>query len=368
MQFLAFTSLPSNDVPSVLSDLQKFRGNSPVIRSNRNILERAVATAIFGACSASAISVSHAAEAASATDDKDNQAESQNTDQKNKNGQKQVANEDKLDEVVVRGFVSSVQNSIAIQKNSDSIVEAISAQQIGQLPGTSIADALGRLPGLATQMVNGRPQQLSIHGMSSDFISTLVDGNIQPSSSNNRDVQLDQYPQSWFNTVKVYLTPSADLINSGLAGTVDMQTLRPLWEQHPIFNLNANYQTIRPNQVMPGPGVSDRGHDINGIVADQFFDHTVGVVLGVDLESNPTYIRHQGPWGYATDANGDLVIGGSKNYNVSDLLNRDGYLATFEFRPSSAFSSTLDLTYEETKETSQLKGAEFPLAYGSGTT
>lgn len=339
-----------------------------MIRRNRNILEMAVATAIFGACAASAMPVSHAAEAVSATDDSGTEAASQTADQKDKKSQKQVANENVLEEVVVHGFVSSLQNSLAIQKNSDSIVEAISAQEIGQLPGTSIADALGRLPGVAVQMVNGRPQEISIHGMSSDFITTLVDGDIQPTITNDRGVQLDQYPQSWFNTVKVYLTPSADLINSGLAGTVDMQTLRPLSENHPIFNLNANYQMIEPNQVMPGPGVSDRGHDINGIVADQFFDHTFGVVLGVDLESNPTYTRHQGPWGYATDANGDLVVGGSKNYNVSDLLNRDGYLATFEFRPSSAFSSTLDLTYEETKETSQLKGAEFPLYWGGGVT
>src|ERR1700688_3788502 len=134
----------------------------------------AVATAIFGACAASSIPVSHAAEAASATDDSGTEAASLTAAQKAKKSQKQVANENVLEEVVVHGFVSSLQNSLAIQKNSDSIVEAISAQEIGQLPGTSIADALGRLPGVAVQMVNGRPQEISIHGMSSDFITTLV--------------------------------------------------------------------------------------------------------------------------------------------------------------------------------------------------
>jgi iron complex outermembrane recepter protein len=338
-----------------------------VIRRKRNILEMAVATALFSACAAGAMPVSHAAQATGASNDNGTPATAQTSNQ-DQNSTKQVANENKLQEVVISGYVSSLQNAVAVQKNSDSIVEAVSAQQIGLLPGTSIADALGRLPGLSTQMVNGRPQQLSIHGMSSDFISTLFDGNIQPSTANNNGVQLDQYPQSWVNTAKVYLTPSADLINAGLAGTVDLQTLRPLSVGHPIVGVNANYQFIEPHQMMPGPGVSDTGHNVNGLFADQFFDHTLGVAFGVDLESNPTYIQHQAPWGYATDSNGNLVIGGSKNYFMSDLLNRNGYLATFEFRPSSAFTSTLDFTYEESKETQQAKGAEFPLAYGSHET
>ncbi|MFI5274342.1 MAG: CocE/NonD family hydrolase [Ktedonobacterales bacterium] len=245
-----------------------------MIRRKRNILEMAVATAIFGACAAGAMPVSHAAQATNPANDNGTPATAQSS-QPDQNSKKQVANENKLQEVVISGYVSSLQNAVAVQKNSDSIVEAVSAQQIGLLPGTSIADALGRLPGLSTQMVNGRPQQLSIHGMSSDFISTLFDGNIQPSTANNNGVQLDQYPQSWVNTAKVYLTPSADLINAGLAGTVDLQTLRPLSVSHPIVGINANYQFIEPHQMMPGPGVSDKGHNVNGLFADQFFDHTL---------------------------------------------------------------------------------------------
>jgi iron complex outermembrane receptor protein len=188
---------------------------------------------------------------------------------------------------------------------------------------------------------------------------------IQPSTSNNRDVELNQYPASWFNTIDVHMSPSANLVDQGIAGTIDMQTMRPLSQKGMVAHLNANYQLLEPGQVMPGPGVSNRGHEVDGIFADQFLDHTVGVAFGIDLEANPTHILHQAPWGYATAASGGLLIGGSKNYNISDLLDRDGYLATFQFKPSEAFNSTLDFTYEEAKETQQDKGAEFPLAYGS---
>jgi iron complex outermembrane recepter protein len=340
-----------------------------VIRRKRNILEMAVATAIFGACAAGAMSVSHA-QAASATSDNGSQTASGTTDQDQSNSKKKSTTEEgsesQLQEVVVSGFVSSLQNSIAIQKNSDTIVEAVSSQEIGQLPGTSIADALGRMPGISAQYFNGRPQQISIHGLSADFDVTQVAGSVQPSTSNNRDVELDQYPQSWFSTIKVYLTPSADIINQGIAGTIDMLPMKPLDQTKPSATLNANYQTIEPHDVMPGPGVSANGHNIDGILADQFMDHTVGVTFGVDLEANPYHILHQAPWGYATDANGNLIIGGSKNYNVSDLLNRIGFIGSIEYRPSATFDSTLNLMEENSNETQQAKGAEFPLGYGGG--
>ena len=332
-------------------------------RRKRNILELAVATACFGAAAVAAVMP---VTAFAAPQNTGTQTTTASTKTKTK---KQVANENALQEVVVNGFVSSIQNSIAIQKNANSIVEAVSAQEIGQLPGTSIADALGRLPGLATQEYNGRPQYLSIHGMSSDFITTQVDGMVQPSTANNNDVQLDQYPPSWFQTVKVYLTPNADISQPGMAGTVDMETMEPLDQSGPVAHLNANYQFLSGNTpLMPGPGVSNSGHDIDGIFADQFFDHTFGVAFGIDLEENPSHIDHQGPYGYNATPNGGLVIGGSKNYDISDLLGRQGYMATLEYRPNSTYTSSLVMTYENANETQQAKGAEYQLADGTGTT
>jgi iron complex outermembrane receptor protein len=389
MRFLALATRPSNDSCSIAAPARQLthiiaaerrtargktratasfsEGERAVIRRKRNIIEMAVATAIFGACAAGAMPLSRAAQAAGdtaaqATSDATASPQSGKQSKKDKPTDSTI----QLQEVVVNGFVSSLQNSIAIQKNSDTIVEAVSSQEIGQLPGTSIADALSRMPGISAQYFNGRPQQISIHGLSADFDVTQVAGSIQPSTSNNRDVELDQYPQSWFSTIKVYLTPSADLVNQGIAGTIDMLPMKPLDQKRPSATINANYQTIEPHDVMPGPGVSANGHNVDGILADQFLDHTLGITLGVDLESNPYHILHQAPWGYATDANGNLIIGGSKNYNVSDLLDRKGFIGSIEYKPSSALDSTLDLMEEDSNETQQAKGAEFPLGYGSG--
>lgn len=267
--------------------------------------------------------------------------------------------------VTVNGFVSSIENATAIKHNANTIVEAVSAEQVGKLPGVSIADALGRLPGLAVQDVSGRPQVLTIHGLGPDFSTALVNGGQQVSTSNNRDVQFDQYPSSWFDNVVVHISPEANLIGQGLAGTVDMHTIRPLDKTGMEAAVNAKYIWNDMSELSPGRGVSNTGYNVNGVWVNQFADHTIGITLGVDLENNPTQIQHQGPWGYA-DVNGNAAVGGSKNYGITDSMKRNGLLATVQWQPNEHYTGTLDLTYDAFKEVQQAKGIEFPLWWGNG--
>ncbi len=325
----------------------------------RNALVLALAS--LGIC---ATPVAHATASRNQSAAQSDQAQATKTG-KSTNGKKKKSsrkNATKLNAVEVNGFVSSLENSIALKRNSNEIVEAVSAEQIGKLPGTSIADTLGRMPGLAVQKVDGRPQVLSIHGLGPDFSTALINGSQQVSTSNNRDVQFDQYPSSWFDAVVVHMSPSADLVGQGLAGTVDMHTIRPLEKSKGEAAINAHYIWDGLGQVAQGPGVSDKGYHVNGVWVHQFADHTFGVTLGVDAESNPAQIEHQAPWGYPTAADGNAVIGGDKNYSISDLFKRQGYLATFQWEPTDNFTSTLDLTYDKFNETQQAKGMEFPLA------
>ena len=68
--------------------------------------------------------------------------------------------------IVVTGIRRSVQDSIAIKRRNTSMVEAVSAEEIGKLPDVSIADSIARLPGLTAQRVGGRAEIVSIRGFS----------------------------------------------------------------------------------------------------------------------------------------------------------------------------------------------------------
>src|SRR5690348_11631203 len=347
------------------TDTDHFVGRRDMLMKHK-LLAMAIASACFGTC-AVANAATAPAPAAQQQDSQQSTGNDQSADANAKSARDKKDKAKQMQAVQVNGFISSIENATALKKNASTIVEAISAEQVGKLPGVSIADALGRLPGLAVQTVDGRPQVLTIHGLGPDFSTALVNGGQQVSTSNNRDVQFDQYPSSWFDNVVVHLSPEADLIGQGLAGTVDMHTIRPLDKPGPIAAVNARYIWNGMSQLADGPGVSNKGYNVNGIWVDQFADHTLGVTLGVDLEHNPSQIEHQAPWGYPTDANGDYVVGGSKNYGISDLMKRSGVLATVQWRPNSFYDGAIDLTYDNFKEIQQAKGMELPLWWGNGS-
>ncbi|WP_454259180.1 TonB-dependent receptor plug domain-containing protein [Pseudoxanthomonas mexicana] len=133
-----------------------------------------------------------------------------------------------LDTVRVTGIRAAIATAVETKNESTSIVEAVSAEDIGKLPDISIADSISRLPGLTMQRVDGRAQVIHIRGMSEQFGGTLLNGREQVSTGGNRGVELDQYPAELINGVTVYKTPDASLVGQGLSGTVDMQSIRPL--------------------------------------------------------------------------------------------------------------------------------------------
>jgi hypothetical protein len=95
-----------------------------------------------------------------------------------------------IEEVIVTGIRKSIEDSIAVKKNDDQIVEVVTAEDIGKLPDSSIAESLARLPGLAAQRTNGRAQTLSIRGLGPDFTVTTFNGREQASTNDNRTVRV----------------------------------------------------------------------------------------------------------------------------------------------------------------------------------
>lgn len=306
--------------------------------------------------------------------------------------------EEQTDEVVVTGFRSSLENSVATKRDNQSIVEAVTAEEIGKLPDISIAESLGRLPGLATQRLNGRSNVLSIRGLGPDFSTALLNGREQVTTSDNRGVEFDQYPAELLSQALVYKTPYAGLIGQGLAGTVDLRTLRPLDSSERVLSFSGRYEFNEDGSINPdSPGA---GYRATGVYADQFFDDTFGIAIGIAAQSSPTQQREFGAWGYAdafrrpdgtdttdsrtqtlgqatpNDPSDDvfvnnsplgLILGGSDGRNtLSSDLDRIGGFVTLQFQPNDRFSSAIDIFYTDFAEDQVSRGIEFPLAFGGG--
>jgi iron complex outermembrane receptor protein len=154
--------------------------------------------------------------------------------------------------VVVSGIRKGIQDAITAKRKDSSIIEAVSAEDIGKLPDNSIAESIGRLPGIAAQRDKGRAQTLSIRGLGPDFTVTTLNGREQASTNDNRSVEYDQYPSEVISQVKVYKTPNAGMSYQGIAGTVDLETVRPLSYGKRALSLNYKIEQNSTDASIPG--------------------------------------------------------------------------------------------------------------------
>jgi len=265
-------------------------------------------------------------------------------------------------EIVVTGIRRSIEASISAKANNTSIVEVISAEDIGKLPDVSIAESLARLPGVTMQRLDGRSQQISIRGLGPDFTTALLNGRELVTTGDNRGVEFDQFPSELLGSVVVYKTPDSALIGQGLAGTVDLRTVRPLAYGRQAIAVNYRHEWNDIGAL--NSGTTDSGDRYTISYIDQFMDGTLGVALGYAHMSSPYQSERFNSWGYPTYSDGNLLTGGVKPYVMSSELERDGYMGVLEWRPNDRIHSTIDAFYSEFKNTQVLRGIEFPLAWG----
>jgi iron complex outermembrane receptor protein len=265
--------------------------------------------------------------------------------------------------IVVTGIRRSLQDSIQIKRNSASVVEAVSAEEIGKLPDVSIAESIARLPGIAAQRVKGRAEIVSIRGFSPDFTTVLLNGRQQASSGFNRAVEFDQYPSELMGSVVVYKSPDASITGMGLAGTVDLRTIRPL-----EYGKRAIAVNLR-GQLDQGGGRNADYSKWGGRGSISYIDQnesgTLGWMMSYAHLDAPSHVNETKNWFYADGGNfqpelsGIQVLQGDEVRATNSRDIRDGITGTLEFKPSDAVHSVLDLYYSRFKQKTTTRGVEF---------
>lgn len=283
--------------------------------------------------------------------------------------------QDTAQTVVVTGIRQAIETSIAIKKNADGVVEAITAEDLGKLPDVSIAESLARLPGLAAQRVNGTSQGISIRGLAPRYGVTLLNGREMVSSGSDRSVEFDQFPAELMGGATVYKTPDAALGAQGLSGTVNLRTVRPLDFASRQANVNVRYEKNSHGEQIPG--LASDGKRLSASYVDQFANRTLGVAIGFAHLDSPEQQQHYANWWWANTANeaayppswcgGDCGITGVDRDAVSlqgfeatafsTKQKRDGLMAVVEYKPNKDLHTVLDLYYSKFEK--KFVGREF---------
>jgi iron complex outermembrane receptor protein len=275
-----------------------------------------------------------------------------------------AGNED--DVIIVSGFRASLESAVAEKRNSDQILESVTAEDIGKLPDSSIGESIARLPGLTSQRLNGRANVIAIRGFGPDFSQTLLNGREQTTTSDNRSVELDQYPSEIVNQVVVYKSPTASLVGQGLVGTVDIRTVRPLETSKQVLAVGARASYADLGKL--NAGSKDIGYRLNAAFVDQFAEDTIGLSLAASYVSEPYQLQEFNAWGYAGGgtATNPTVIGGSKSFVTSTELKRFGVNGTLQYQAAPTVMITLDGFYSNFNDDQSKRGIELPLAFGGG--
>ncbi|MBW8191918.1 TonB-dependent receptor [Neiella marina] len=153
--------------------------------------------------------------------------------------QPEQPNED-VEIIQVKGIAGSLAESARQKRFSDQIVDAIVAEDIGKLPDNNIAEALQRITGVSIKSDFGVGEEVTIRGIDEN----RVELNGRSTSGTGRGgISLSDFPSSFLKTVSVVKSPTADMIEGALGGTVSMETIRPLELQETLIavTLDAEY-------------------------------------------------------------------------------------------------------------------------------
>lgn len=200
------------------ASLAAAQGRTTVAAGVRAVLHKRMAAAAASALGLSVV-MAASAFAQSATDGAQTPANSETTD---------------LGEITVTGIRRQLETSQARKQNAPELVDAITADDIGALPDRSVTEVLQRIPGLAIGRVPSARDAdriaiegsgVTIRGLS--WVRSELNGHTAFSAKNSRTLGFEDIPPELLAGVDVYKNPSAQQVEGGLSGSVNLRTRLP---------------------------------------------------------------------------------------------------------------------------------------------
>ncbi|RYE82669.1 MAG: TonB-dependent receptor, partial [Hyphomicrobiales bacterium] len=140
------------------------------------------------------------------------------------------------DDIVVTGIRASLEQSAQIKRNSQGVVDAISAEDIGKFPDTNLAESLQRITGVSIDRSNGEGSTVTVRGFGPEYNLVTLNGRQMPTSSlgdgasapATRSFDFANLASEGISGVEVYKTGRASVPSGGIGSSINIKTPRPL--------------------------------------------------------------------------------------------------------------------------------------------
>lgn len=279
--------------------------------------------------------------------------------------------------VEITGIRASLQQSITQKRGSDSLVEVITAEDIGKMPDKNVADSLARVPGVTISSASASEggfdenDRVSLRGTNPSLTQTTINGHMIGSGdwfvlnqvgTVGRSVSYSLLPSELVSKVIVRKSSQADLVEGGVAGTVDIITRRPL-EFRKALTLEASIGAVHADL----PGTTDP--QFSGLLAWKNEQNNLGIM--VQVFSQKRHLRRDGieTLGYSTIAPGSAIAKSNPNLSgvaypnvigsalFEQVRERTGGLIDVQLKP------TAGLSFDLTGFSSEMKASNYNRNY-----
>ncbi len=210
--------------------------------------------------------------------------------------------------ITVTGIRASLESALNIKRNATANVDAITAVDVGKMPDKNLADSLQRIVGVAVRTDYDEAEKVSMRGTNPDMSLILFNGHtvsggdwyVTDQLSSSRSTSLSLMPSSVLNQALVYKTSQANILDGGLAGTINITTRKPLDEPKTlggVISLGGVYADL-PGKTSP---------QLNASFNWRTDDKLVGVIGQVFAEKR--YIRRDSVsrFAYAGGSGWDVI-------------------------------------------------------------
>jgi TonB-dependent receptor len=275
----------------------------------------------------------------------------------------QAANAGDASKVVVTGYRYSIEKSLDQKRDANSIVEVVTAEDIGKFPDKNVADALQRVPGVIVSRDGGEGKNVSVRGLSSELTLTELNGNYIATAESNgdptRSFNYTLMPSNMLGSAELFKSPEARIDEGGIGGTVILHTRRPLdMESNSGF---VNVEGTYADTTKKGDG------QFSGQYAWHDKSNRFGVLLGYTQQKRTTRTMstNAGGWQWyaddytahpPTDVNGKPSGLNAKWWGESGFHDQNGKYYTNFMMPTTVSASV----QEEERER---KGGQLTLQF-----
>jgi iron complex outermembrane receptor protein len=180
----------------------------------------------------------------------------------------EVAVGDQMQTVEVTGIRASMAKSLNVKKNASANVEVVTAEDVGKMPDKNLADSLQRLAGVAVRTDYDEAEKVSMRGTNPDMSLILFNGHtvsggdwyVGDQASSSRSTSLSLMPSSVLNQALVYKTSQANLVDGGMAGTINVTTRKPLAQKERVSGVISGGMSYAE---LPGKSAPDLNASVN---------------------------------------------------------------------------------------------------------